>query len=111
MPFKASSAWEHSKKLTVFPADLEPYYGDILGQYESAYNTAEEAKSRGLDPNEIVESKTVFDLADRVQGFDDLMNWVHNGVKPEGDDFLASDLTGLGRRWTHKVLPGDSEGY
>jgi DNA polymerase II large subunit len=66
LPFKASSAWEHSKKLTIFPADLEPYYGDILNQYESAYNTAEEAKSRGLDPNEIVESKTVFDLADRV---------------------------------------------
>jgi len=66
MPFKASSAWEHSKKLTVFPVDLEAYYGDILNQYESAYNTAEEAKSRGLDPNEIVESKTVFDLADRV---------------------------------------------
>jgi DNA polymerase II large subunit len=66
LPFKASSAWEHSKKLTVFPAELEPYYTDILGQYESAYNTAEEAKSRGLDPSEIVESKTVFDLADRV---------------------------------------------
>ena len=66
MPFKASSAWEHSKKLTVFPAELEPYYGDILNQYESAYNLAEEAKSKGLDPNEIVESKTVFDLADRV---------------------------------------------
>jgi len=66
LPFKASSAWEHSKKLTVFPAELEPYYGDILRQYESAYNTAEEAKSKGLDPNEIVESKTVFDLADRV---------------------------------------------
>ena len=66
MPFKASSAWEHSKNLTVFPAHLEPYYGNILGQYESAYNAAEEAKSRGLDPNEIVESKTVFDLADRV---------------------------------------------
>lgn len=66
MPFKATSAWEHSKKLTVFPAELEPYYGDILNQYESAYNIAEEAKSKGLDPNEIVESKTVFDLADRV---------------------------------------------
>ena len=66
MPFKASSAWEHSKKLTVFPAELEPYYGDILNQYECAYNTAEEAKSKGLDPNEMVESKTVFDLADRV---------------------------------------------
>jgi len=66
LPFKASSAWEHSKKLTVFPLELEPYYSDILNQYESAYNLAEEAKSRGLDPNEIVESKTVFDLADRV---------------------------------------------
>ena len=66
MPFKASSAWEHTKKLTIFPAELESYYGGILDQYESAYNTAEEAKSRGLDPNEIVESKTVFDLADRV---------------------------------------------
>jgi len=66
LPFKASSAWEHSKKLTVFPAELEPYYGDILSQYESAYNLAEEAKSKGLDPNEMVESKTVFDLADRV---------------------------------------------
>lgn len=66
LPFKASSAWEHSKKLTIFPADLDGYYGGILNQYESAYNIAEEAKSRGLDPNEIVESKTVFDLADRV---------------------------------------------
>ena len=66
MPFKASSAWEHSKKLTAFPTDLELYYADILHQFESAYNFAEEAKSRGLDPNEIVESKTVFDLADRV---------------------------------------------
>ncbi len=66
MPFKASSAWEHSKKLTLFPLELESYYGDILNQYERAYNIAEEAKSRGLDPNEIVESKTVFDLADRV---------------------------------------------
>jgi DNA polymerase II large subunit len=66
LPFKASAAWEHSKKLTVFPADLELYYGDILSQYELAYNSAEEAKSRGLDPNEVVESKTVFDLADRV---------------------------------------------
>ncbi len=66
MPFKADSAWEHTKKLTVFPPELERYYGDILSQYEAAYNTAEQAKSRGLDPNEIVESKTVFDLADRV---------------------------------------------
>lgn len=66
MPFRASSAWEHTKKLTTFPNELEGYYSDLLGQYESAYNLAEEAKTMGLDPNEIVESKTVFDLADRV---------------------------------------------
>lgn len=66
MPFKAASAWEHSRKLTAFPPELEPYYMEILGQYEAAHNLAEEAKSRGLDPNEMVESKTVFDLADRV---------------------------------------------
>jgi DNA polymerase II large subunit len=66
LPFKASSAWEHSKKLTVFPSSLDFYYRDILNQYESAYNIAEDAKSRGLDPNEFPESKTVFDLADRV---------------------------------------------
>ncbi|MDG6977507.1 MAG: DNA polymerase II large subunit [Nitrososphaerota archaeon] len=66
MPFKASSAWDHSRKLTIFPSYLEDYYGSILSQYESAYNLAEEAKSRGFDPNEMVESKTVFDLADRV---------------------------------------------
>lgn len=45
---------------------MEGYYNEILAEYESAYNIAEEAKARGLDPNEIVESKTVFDLADRV---------------------------------------------
>ncbi len=66
MPFKADSAWDHSRNLTTFPHDLDAYYGDILKQYESAYNIAEEAKSRGLDPNDVVESKTVFDLADRV---------------------------------------------
>jgi len=52
-----------------------------------------------------------FDVADRVQGFDDLVNWVENGVKPEGDNFLAPDLTDLGSRWTHKLLPGNTEGY
>jgi len=66
LPFKASSAWEHSKSLTAFPASLDAYYTDILAQYEAAYNAAEGAKSTGLDPNELVESKTVFDLADRV---------------------------------------------
>jgi len=52
-----------------------------------------------------------FQPADLEQGFDDLVNWVENGVKPEGDDYFAPDLTNLGRRWTHKVLPGDDTGF
>ncbi len=66
MPFSAESAWERTRKLTPFPAHLEIYYKGILKEYELIYNIAEKAKAKGLDPNESVESKTVFDLADRV---------------------------------------------
>src|SRR5208283_3580867 len=66
MPFSAESAWERTRKLTTFPTHLESYYKGILKEYELVYNTAEKAKAKGLDPNESVESKTVFDLADRV---------------------------------------------
>ncbi len=52
-----------------------------------------------------------FQPEDLAQGFDDLVNWVEHGVKPDGDDFLQPDLTDIGRRWTHKILPGDNEGY
>ena len=37
MPFDARSAWERSKQLAPFPAHLNPYYEDILSQYEQAY--------------------------------------------------------------------------
>ncbi|MGA2200173.1 MAG: hypothetical protein ABSG45_09575, partial [Nitrososphaerales archaeon] len=66
MPFSADAFWERTKHLTSFPAHLEDYYKGILAEYESTYNTAEKAKAKGLDPNEFVESKVVFDLADRV---------------------------------------------
>jgi len=66
MPFDAKSAWEQSKRLAPFPAHLNPYYEDILSQYETAYNIAEIGRSRGYDPNYNVEPRTVFDLADRV---------------------------------------------
>ena len=52
-----------------------------------------------------------FAQADLAQGWDDLIAWVEQGVKPQGDDYLAPDLTDLGRRWTHDVLPGDESGY
>jgi DNA polymerase II large subunit len=66
MSFSASEAWARVKTLAPFPDRLRGYYNDILKQYEEAYNLANDAKSRGLDPIDHVESKTVFDLADRV---------------------------------------------
>jgi DNA polymerase II large subunit len=66
MPFSADSSWERTKHLTAFPAHLDDYYRGILSEYELTFNTAEKAKAKGLDPNEFVESKAVFDLADRV---------------------------------------------
>src|SRR2546428_6441667 len=66
MPFDAKSAWERSKQLAPFPAHLNPYYEEILSQYEQAYSIAEIGRSKGYDPNYNVEPRTVFDLADRV---------------------------------------------
>ena len=66
MSFSAELAWERVKTLAPFPAQLGPYYQDILSQYEAAQKTAAIARAKGLDPTDVVESKTVFDLADRV---------------------------------------------
>ena len=66
MPFSADLAWERVKKLAPFPEHLHPYYRDILSQYETAQSVAAVARSMGHDPTGAVESKTVFDLADRV---------------------------------------------
>lgn len=66
MTFSAASTWTKVKQLTHFPPNLDPYYIDILSQYEDCYNIGVRARSKGLDPKTIVESKTVLDLADRV---------------------------------------------
>ena len=66
MSFSADLAWERVKTLAPFPARLDLYYKDILQQYEAAHAVAASARSKGHDPTELVESKTVFDLADRV---------------------------------------------
>jgi pimeloyl-ACP methyl ester carboxylesterase len=36
----------------------------------------------------------------RRQAFDDLVAWVERGVKPEGEDVLAHDLSRAGLKWT-----------
>ena len=66
MSFSADLAWERVKLLAPFPAKLDSYYRDILTQYETAHKAASLARSKGIDPTETIESKTVFDLADRV---------------------------------------------
>ncbi len=66
MSFSADLAWERVKTLAPFPERLGPYYKDILGQYEAAQRIASIARAKGYDPTDAVESKTVFDLADRV---------------------------------------------
>ena len=66
MSFSADLAWGRVKTLAPFPAQLDSYYRDILSQYEAAQRIASTARAKGLDPTDMVESKTVFDLADRV---------------------------------------------
>jgi DNA polymerase II large subunit len=66
LSFSATEAWNRVRPLAPFPERLTSYYNDILSQYAAAYNSAAAARSQGYDPIELVESKTVFDLADRV---------------------------------------------
>ncbi len=51
-----------------------------------------------------------FDGEAREQAFDDLVAWVERGVRPDGDDVLAADLTAIGRRWTTIPHPDDRPG-
>ena len=48
-----------------------------------------------------------FDGQMREQAFDDLVAWIERGVKPDGDDVLATDISGLGLRWTSILHPDD----
>ena len=48
-----------------------------------------------------------FDGDVREQAFDDLVAWIERGVKPDGDDVLAADVSKLGLRWTSILHPDD----
>jgi len=41
-----------------------------------------------------------FDWPMRTQAFDDLVAWIERGVKPVGEDVLATDLSRIGLTWT-----------
>jgi pimeloyl-ACP methyl ester carboxylesterase len=43
----------------------------------------------------------------REGAFDDLVAWIERGVRPQGEDVLASDLSRIGLRYTPVLLPDD----
>jgi Tannase-like family of unknown function (DUF6351) len=48
-----------------------------------------------------------FDGETREQAFDDLVAWIERGVRPQGDDVLARDLSRVGLKWTPILYPED----
>ena len=48
-----------------------------------------------------------FDGETREQALDDLVAWMEKGIKPDGDDILAPDVSTLGLRWTLLRHPED----
>ena len=48
-----------------------------------------------------------FDGETREQAFDDLIAWIEQGTRPDGDDVLAADVSTLGLRWTRIRHPED----
>ena len=43
----------------------------------------------------------------RRQAFDDLVAWIERGVRPDGEDLLAADLSRVGLKWTPYPHPAD----
>lgn len=48
-----------------------------------------------------------FDGEMREQAFDDLVAWIERGVRPRGEDVLATDLSRIGLAWTPRLYPDD----
>ena len=46
----------------------------------------------------------------RERAFDDLVAWIERGVRPEGEDVLAPDLSRIGLKWTPVLHPEDPLG-
>ena len=46
-------------------------------------------------------------ISEQQQAFDDLVGWIERGVRPDGDDVLAADLSSIGLRWTRIPHPDD----
>jgi pimeloyl-ACP methyl ester carboxylesterase len=51
-----------------------------------------------------------FTEAEILRAFDDLVRWVEEGLRPAGDDVLATDLRNVGLEFTDPPEPGDPGG-
>ena len=51
-----------------------------------------------------------FTIAEQARAFDDLVRWAEEGLRPEGDNFLAPDLSDIGLKFTDPLLPSDPGG-
>ena len=47
------------------------------------------------------------DTETRMRAFDDLVAWMERGVRPDGEDLLARDLSRVGLKWTSILYPED----
>jgi hypothetical protein len=52
-------------------------------------------------------SHCAFDGEMRERAFDDLVAWIERGVRPQGEDLLATDLSRIGIPWTPILHPED----
>jgi hypothetical protein len=50
-----------------------------------------------------------FSQPEMIKAFDDLVKWVRQGTKPEGDEVLG-DLSNAGLKFTDPLRPGDPGG-
>jgi hypothetical protein len=47
-----------------------------------------------------------FSRSEQTRAFDDLVKWVRDGTRPDGDDVLG-DLSNAGLKFTDPLRPGD----
>ena len=47
-----------------------------------------------------------FSVPEQAKAFDDLVKWVRDGAKPEGDNVMG-DLSDAGRKFTNPLRPND----
>jgi hypothetical protein len=107
--------------------ELKPFHGRIERLLLTLHNTGdlfvpiflEQVLKRAVDAagrddllvQRIIRSPghCTFSPAEAIRAFDNLVRWVCDGVRPDGDDVLG-DLSDAGRRFTDPLRPNDPGG-